>query len=194
MKRPCASVVVALSPARTLAPSKGLPVAASNTWPGISSACTTDSADSVNKPASKLADGSEIRIDLLPRLAFAEKFRRGHKKTARPGWASGAYAVRTASVSLRWHDPVQVRRVSILRPAAEPPPTEAIYLMSLQYRARPHSGQCAPLRSLFPAVRPAGLPHDQRRFQSYLPRRVLPLKLFQHQLHRRLGNLLIGSC
>ena len=81
-----------------------------------------------------------------------------------------------------------------LRPAAEPPPTEAIYSMSLQYRTRAHSGQCAPLRSFFTYVRSAGLPHDQRRFQGYLSRLLSSRKLFQHQLHGRLGNRLVGSC
>ena len=91
-------------------------MAASNTWPGTSSACAKDNVDSVNKPASKLADDNKIRMNLLPRFAFAENSVEGAQKNRSPRWASGAYAVRTASVSLRWHDPVQVRRVSISGP------------------------------------------------------------------------------
>ncbi len=30
------------------------------------------------------------------------------------------------------------------------------------------------------SVRSAGFPHDQRCSQGYLPRRILPFKLFQH--------------
>lgn len=51
-----------------------------------------------------------------------------------------------------------------------------------------------PLMSSTFSLRPAGFPHYQRRSQGYLPRRLLPFKLFQHQLHRRLGNRLVGCC